>query len=126
LRVAGATRPIFTEGAIKEIYRRSGGIPRLINIICDNALLNGYALDQEMVDEKSVQEVSDDLKIRLRNKFDHRWIVPLVAFAVGGIVFLYLNHGGYIPLIYQEILNGFKSICRILVNGFNNILRAFN
>src|SRR4030066_1421406 len=46
LRIAGAKGPIFTEKAIKEVYRRSGGIPRLINILCDNALLNGYALDQ--------------------------------------------------------------------------------
>jgi general secretion pathway protein A len=47
LRIAGATKPLFTEKAIKEIYLRSGGIPRLINVVCDNALLNGYALDQK-------------------------------------------------------------------------------
>src|SRR5579863_3995836 len=39
LRVAGATRDVFTRGALYEIYRVSGGIPRLINIVCDRALL---------------------------------------------------------------------------------------
>ena len=39
LRVAGATTDIFTRAALREIYRISGGIPRVINILCDRALL---------------------------------------------------------------------------------------
>jgi general secretion pathway protein A len=45
LRVAGATTEIFTSSAITEIFHLSEGIPRLINIISDNALLSGYALN---------------------------------------------------------------------------------
>ncbi|EGV28471.1 Peptidoglycan-binding domain 1 protein [Thiorhodococcus drewsii AZ1] len=37
--VGGVDRPLFTAGAIRLIYRHSGGIPRLINILCDRALL---------------------------------------------------------------------------------------
>ena len=44
LRVAGSETEIFTSSAIAEIFRLSGGIPRLINMICDNALLSGYSL----------------------------------------------------------------------------------
>lgn len=125
LRIAGATRPIFTEKAIKEIYRRSGGIPRLINIICDNSLLNGYALDQEIVDEKSVCEVSDDLKIRPKNKSIKHLIVMAIAFFVGLVVFIYLNHKGYIPILYSEIFRGLKLIFDGLSEGFGYIFKYF-
>jgi general secretion pathway protein A len=44
LRIAaGAPRELFTELALRELHRRSGGIPRLINLLCDRALLAGYA-----------------------------------------------------------------------------------
>ena len=44
LRVAaGGTRELFSELALREIHRRSGGVPRVINRLCDRALLGGYA-----------------------------------------------------------------------------------
>jgi general secretion pathway protein A len=43
LRIAaGAPREIFTELALRELHRRSRGIPRLVNLLCDRALLAGY------------------------------------------------------------------------------------
>ena len=44
LRIAaGASREVFTELALREVHRRSRGIPRLVNLLCDRALLAGYA-----------------------------------------------------------------------------------
>ena len=44
LRVAaGGARDIFTELALREVHRRSGGIPRVVNRLCDRALLAGYS-----------------------------------------------------------------------------------
>ena len=44
LRIAaGASREVFTELALREVHRRSRGIPRLVNLLCDRALLSGYA-----------------------------------------------------------------------------------
>lgn len=63
LKVAGCDRPLFTAGAIKSIQRNSHGTPRLINAICDNALLDGFLLKKEIVDEKIIEEVSHDLGI---------------------------------------------------------------
>jgi general secretion pathway protein A len=37
--VAGVDRPLFTAAAIRQIYKSSGGVPRLVNILCDRALL---------------------------------------------------------------------------------------
>ena len=91
LRIAGAREAIFTEKAIKEIHLKSGGIPRLINILCDNALLNGYALEQRMVDERSVKEVAKDLCLKKRPRTI--WILVLITLsvAVGILLFIYLQ-----------------------------------
>ena len=45
LRVAGCQKQIFTSSALQKIYILSKGIPRLINIICDNTLINGFAMN---------------------------------------------------------------------------------
>ena len=49
LRVAGATSDIFTPAALREVHRRSGGVPRLINVLCDRALLGAYTQDRHLV-----------------------------------------------------------------------------
>ena len=47
LKMAGAQRGIFTARAVREIYSFSKGHPRLVNIICDQALITGYAANQK-------------------------------------------------------------------------------
>jgi general secretion pathway protein A len=49
LRVAGSTSDIFTPAALREVHRRSGGVPRLINVVCDRALLGAYTQDRHQV-----------------------------------------------------------------------------
>ncbi|MCP5069326.1 MAG: AAA family ATPase [bacterium] len=50
LRIAaGAPRELFTDLALREIHRRSGGIPRVINLLCDRALLAGYAAEAKAI-----------------------------------------------------------------------------
>ena len=50
LSVAGCQTEIFSEEAIKLIYQYTNGIPRLINTVCDNALLEGYLSKANTVD----------------------------------------------------------------------------
>ncbi|MGH8149035.1 MAG: AAA family ATPase [Steroidobacteraceae bacterium] len=61
LRVAGATNEIFTAGALAEAHRLSGGVPRVINVLCDRALLGAYTQDRHRVTaamlRRSAQEV---------------------------------------------------------------------
>ncbi len=49
LAVAGRRQPLFTDGAFRQVYRSSRGVPRLINVICERALLGAYANDQASV-----------------------------------------------------------------------------
>jgi general secretion pathway protein A len=53
--------PLFTSGAQRLIWEYSGGIPRKINTICDNALLTGYALKRQQLDQSVLKEVIADL-----------------------------------------------------------------
>ena len=66
LRVAGCTRELFTKDAMKNIYTYSKGIPRTINAICDNALLEGFLLKRDIVDGVIVDDVSYDLGLITR------------------------------------------------------------
>jgi len=119
LRIAGAKEPIFTEKAIKEIYLKSEGIPRLINILCDNALLNGYALDQKRVDEKSVKEIANDLKLEKKSHRTWIWLLFGISIIVGILLFFYFQKSGYMLFLYKEILQGIHYLRGILTNGFH-------
>ena len=63
LQIAGAERDLFTKEALALIHRYSGGIPRVINTLCDNALLEGYLRKKEELDEELINEVASDLKL---------------------------------------------------------------
>lgn len=63
LKMAGASRGIFTNGAVREIYRFSMGYPRLINIICDHALLTGYVEEKKTIRSYIIDECATDMKI---------------------------------------------------------------
>lgn len=63
LKIAGATREIFAKNAVREIFSFSGGYPRLINIICDHALLTGYASDLKIIDKKVIRGCERELQI---------------------------------------------------------------
>ncbi len=63
LKHAGGNPILFGAKAIEGIHQYSGGIPRLINVICDNAMINAYALDKKEIELALVQEVADDLSL---------------------------------------------------------------
>jgi general secretion pathway protein A len=64
LKVAGAARlDLFTANAIALIYRASEGIPRLINNLCDNALLTGYAVNARLISSQVIAEVAESLDL---------------------------------------------------------------
>jgi hypothetical protein len=62
--VAGVKeREIFVPSTMEEIYRASSGIPRLINIICDAALVTGYVKEREQITDTLINGVISELKI---------------------------------------------------------------
>ena len=64
LRLAGYTgQGLFDRGAIREIHAVTGGIPRLLNIVCDSALLLGYSREIPVIGKAQVREVAQDLAL---------------------------------------------------------------
>ena len=69
IQVAGGEcAGLFERSAIDMIYERSGGIPRTMSVICDNALVAGFALDRRPVDHEIVLEVCRDLDLTVREE----------------------------------------------------------
>lgn len=62
LKLVGSnSAQVFTDEAVALVVRYAEGIPRTINMICDNALLIGYSLSRKRVDEKIIHEVLTDM-----------------------------------------------------------------
>jgi len=71
LRVAGATTDIFAPGALNEVFRLSQGVPRVINVICDRALLGAYSLDRHRVTATLVRNAAAEVFGR---RFTPHWL----------------------------------------------------
>ena len=78
LKVAGGDKSIFTPNALESIHSYSGGIPRIVNVLCDNALLTGYALGRKEIDTGIIREVAEDLNITVNTEARLRPIRQLV------------------------------------------------
>ena len=61
LAVVGCHRRLFSNGALWVIYKRSGGIPRLINILCDRALLGAYSHSKQRVDAFIARQAGEEI-----------------------------------------------------------------
>ncbi|MCK5418951.1 MAG: AAA family ATPase, partial [Desulfobacterales bacterium] len=65
LRVAGTSRLVFAPDAIQQIYVLTKGYPRLINILCDRALLTGYLTEKQIMDKGIIEKSAQELKITI-------------------------------------------------------------
>jgi general secretion pathway protein A len=63
LRAGLREQNIFPPDVIEEIQRRTQGIPRVINSVCDNLMLTAYAMQQKVVSLEMIEEVSRDLRL---------------------------------------------------------------
>lgn len=61
LQVAGGQDGLFEEDAIEAVHRFAGGVPRLINTICDNCLFESFMIKSKIIDAKIVHSVAGDL-----------------------------------------------------------------
>jgi general secretion pathway protein A len=87
LQVCGSSQNLFSKRAVDRIHKLSGGIPRLINVLSDRALLGTYVEGRSMVDHKVVSKASREVLADSGNEKKTRAWLPL-AFA--GLVVLLL------------------------------------
>lgn len=112
---AGAQRRnLFTEKAMDLIHRATGGNPRLINILCDNALVSGYANDAILVDEKIIQSCVEELFIpgdektfflpAAKSGLNWKWIMIGVVIASVEVVGIYVAYtNGWLDKLRQFV-----------------------
>jgi general secretion pathway protein A len=95
LMKAGMNRgPIFTRMALREIIKRAKGSPRVINILCDNALIAGVGYRKKPVGLKIVDRVIADYQWKKRPSL-RRWAtLPVAAMFVAACLFLLSPYSG--------------------------------
>jgi general secretion pathway protein A len=96
LRVAGASGEIFTGSALSEAHRLSSGIPRVINVTCDRALLGAYT--------RETRKVTAALVRRAAGEVYGRRIVPVwLQWGVGALAIAALTGAGFVGwLVWQQ------------------------
>jgi type II secretory pathway predicted ATPase ExeA len=70
LQVGGGDPELFTRSALALVYQYSGGIPRIINVVCDNSLLLGYRYKKPFIDDAIVRQAAEDLNLSSEWKND--------------------------------------------------------
>src|SRR5690606_37543962 len=58
----------FSREALQMIYQRSGGIPRVVNLVCDNALLVGYSRNTRLIDSSVVKRAVEQMMPNFNNE----------------------------------------------------------
>ena len=82
--------PVFTKGALKRIAKEAKGIPRNLNILCDNALITGFGYKIKPVSTKIVNEVITDLNGGEEEKIPLlKWVIPPAALLLFIILLLF-------------------------------------
>jgi len=95
MTVAGCGRAVyFTNSALKRIFRYSGGIPRLINVVCDRALLIGYAEEHREFSGRLIKSAISE--IRREGSFYRsrqlRWMAGICLIVVAAGCFYVIRH----------------------------------
>lgn len=85
--VAGQKEPVFSDAAMRRVHRAAGGIPRVINAICDRALLGAYSADERRIGAATVRRAAQEVLGRpLPPLVARRWKWAGGAVVVAGLI----------------------------------------
>jgi len=106
LAVVGGSERLFSDAAINQIYKLSHGIPRLINILCDRALLGAYVESKRQVNVKTVNKAAGEVLAEVepdserKNRAGTGWLLPFLLLILGALAtYLYLNDPLYMDTL---------------------------
>jgi general secretion pathway protein A len=98
-----STRRVFTRGALKEIVKQAKGYPRIINILCDNALITGFGYKKKPVSKKIVNEIMADLEGRRRPFHFKLAFACLMGFLLVGVLYFASPSRDMLSLAMKEM-----------------------
>jgi general secretion pathway protein A len=86
LEISGARRQLFPAALMGRVYRLSGGVPRVINLLCDRALLGTYVQGKERVDRATLAQAAREV-FHLGQRGRLPWPAPaILVLALGGVL----------------------------------------
>ena len=98
LEVAGLApgRELFTPGLVKQVHRKTRGIPRLINLLCDRALLGAYGRGKNLADKATLEAAAVEVLGQSTEPAPRRdWRIPALSvgfvIALGLVIYLLVN-----------------------------------
>jgi len=100
LNVAGANFPIFEPQALRQVFRSSQGIPRLINLLCDRSLLCAYTQNSQKVNASMVKKASDEMELLHNPSFGSSF---KTSWRFGALILLAVLTAFQIPEIVKNI-----------------------
>lgn len=122
LAVAGCRQGLFTPPAIRQIYRQSQGIPRVINILCDRALLGAFATDSAEVTSGIVRYASREWRGETRSRSRLRRLArPALAAGMAGLMLA--AAAGFAGNGTVQQGNGFAALAWDSMQGIGDLLR---
>jgi general secretion pathway protein A len=103
--------PVFTKGAMKKIVKEAKGIPRILNILCDNALITGFGYKKRPVNSKIVDEVITDFKGGEKGHSLLKWVIAPAAFLLLLVLVLFfISNKDLISSKMENILSRLKAV----------------
>ena len=102
LEVAGCSRPVFSQRAINAIYRLSHGTPRLINLICDRAMLGVFSQHGAIVQPSHVRQAYREIIGEEKPASRRAWALPLFALITCIAVAIWLLYTEQMPAPRQS------------------------
>ena len=118
LKVAGGLGEIFDVGAKREVYRLSGGIPRLMNVICDRALLGAYSRESRKVNKWMVRRAAAEVSGQSLTPIVLKWAIPVLAVIGGALAIV-----GIWSLINGEVPGSAETV-RVPVSRSDSVAQA--
>jgi general secretion pathway protein A len=104
LTVAGALTELFDKGAKRELYRLTQGIPRLINVICDRALLGAYSREIRSINKRLIRRAAAEVSGTEARRLTWRWALPaLMIVIVAGAIGIWSTRED-IPYAAQQVI----------------------
>jgi general secretion pathway protein A len=94
-RAGSPTSSVFTTPALKKIIKKANGIPRVLNVLCDNALITSFGYQKKPVPKTVVEEIIADFQGTERSHFVRRRLPRVAALA---LLVLFFGLAWFLPL----------------------------
>jgi general secretion pathway protein A len=104
LDVSGSSKNIFSRGAIDTIHQLSAGIPRLINVLCDRAMLGAFVEGKGSVDRKVVKKAAREVLEEKPATTGRRWggLAVAAALVVAVLAVFVAREGSVLPFLSAQ------------------------